>query len=66
MRKRRSISEEKLKKIAKYVRIAGYMGSLVFFGASLYWFSLPGGWIIGIGFLISAVFIAVETYRVFK
>jgi len=61
-----SDTEKKLKTIGKIAKIVGYTTSLAFVGVAIYWFLLPGGWIVGVGFLIPAIIIAIETHRVIK
>lgn len=60
------VNEEKLRSIAKMIKILGYAGSLIFLVAGIYWFTLPGGWLIGVCLLGLSLFIAIEVQRVIK
>lgn len=58
---------ERMKKIARMIRIAGYITSLAFLAASIYWIAVvPGGWFVGIVLLIPAIVIIIESRRVSK
>jgi hypothetical protein len=55
-----------MKTLAKAAKIAGYVGSALFIGAAIYWFTIPGGWVIGMWFLVAGLVIGVETRRVIR
>jgi len=56
----------KLKNLGKMAKILGYIIALFLLGVAIYWFTIPGGWLIGIGFLIAAVWVGIEAWRAIK
>jgi len=71
-KKRRSVktvspeTEKKIKTLGKIAKIAGYTGAVILTGIAIFWLTIPGGWIVSIGFFIAATLIAIETKRSIK
>lgn len=56
----------RLARLAKLARVAGYVCSLTLLAAAVYWFTIPGGWPVGVTLLAVSLFVAFETRRALK